>query len=294
LQTELDLRTGALTHVGIEPGRQTDAATDRQQARRGPGALRITDLGYFCLAVFAAVVGAGEHFLSRLQFGTGVGLPGGPAVDLLRWLAGQPERLIDRPIELGLGQRLPCRLIAWRVPPAQAGRRRQKLRAAHARKWSREPTAQRLAWCDWTILVTSVPAETLSAAEAVVLYRARWQVELLFKRWKSQDRVAAADGSTEPRRMVRVWGRLLAAVVRHWLVVAAAWGDPTRSFAKAAAAAGRFVGRLLAGLDRPAALAETIAALAGVVATTCRRNRRSTPGTLELLNDPGRLDFGLT
>jgi hypothetical protein len=294
LQTELDLRTGAVTHVGIEPGRWSDAATDRQRVRRGPGTLRITDLGYFCLAVFAAMVRADEDFLSRLQFGTGVGLPGGPAVDLLRWLAGRPERLIDRPIELGLKERLPCRLIAWRVPPDQAHRRRQKLRATHRRKWGREPTAERLAWCDWTILVTSVPIERLSAAEAIVLYRARWQIELLFKRWKSQDRVAAVSGSTEVRQMVRVWARLLAALVRHWLVVATAWSDPTRSWAKVADAVGRFVGRILASLNRVSALAETINDLGRMIATTCRRNRRSKPGTAELLNDVGRLDFGLT
>lgn len=293
LQTDLDLRTGGL-QLEVESGRQTDAATDRQHVRRGPWALRITDLGYFCLAVFAAAVGAGEHFLSRLQFGTGVGLPGGPAVDLLRWLAGQPERLVDRPIELGLKQRLPCRLIAWRVPAEQAGRRRPKLRENHRRKWGREPTADRLAWCDWTILVTSVPAEQLMAAEAIVLYRARWQIELLFKRWKSQDRVAAADGSTEPRRMVRVWARLLAAVVQHWLVVTTAWGDPTRSWGKVAEAVRQFVGRTAASLDRAAVLAETIAVLARVVETTCRRNQRSKPGTAGLLNNVGRLDFGLT
>jgi hypothetical protein len=294
LQTELDLRTGALAHVGVEPGRRTDAATERQQVRRGPGALRITDLGYFCLAVFAAVVGAGEHFLSRLQFGTGVRLPGGSAVDLMRWLAGRPERLVDRAIELGLKRRLPCRLIAWRVPPELAERRRHKLRVNFRRKWGREPTAERLAWCDWTILVTSVPVERLSAAEAVVLYRARWQIELLFKRWKSQDRVAALTGATEVRQMVGVWARLLAAVVRHWLVVATAWADPTRSWHKAAAAVGRFAGRIAASLQNASALADTLAALSRVVATTCRRNRRSKPGTAELLNDVGRLEFGLT
>jgi hypothetical protein len=44
----------------------------------------------------------------------------------------------------------------------------------------REPSAERLAWCDWTILVTNVPVELMTPEEVVVLYRARWQVELLF------------------------------------------------------------------------------------------------------------------
>ena len=57
LQTEIDLRGGALSHVEIEPGRRPDSATCRQQADHYlPGSLRITDLGYFNLAVFASMV----------------------------------------------------------------------------------------------------------------------------------------------------------------------------------------------------------------------------------------------
>ena len=58
LQTELDLRSGALSHVQIEAGRSPDGATNRQQARRGEGSLRISDLGYFNVAVFAAMAAA--------------------------------------------------------------------------------------------------------------------------------------------------------------------------------------------------------------------------------------------
>jgi hypothetical protein len=293
LQTELDLRTGALA-VAVEPGRSADSSTGRQHVRREKGALRVTDLGYFSLAVFAAMVSAGEHFLSRLQFGTGVQLPDGGVIDLLGWLARQPGRVVDQPIRLGLDQQLACRLLAWRLPPERANRRRQKLRAEHRRKWGREPSAGRLAWCGWTVLVTSVPPGQLTSAEAIVLYRARWQIELLFKRWKSQDRVAELSGSTEVRQMVRFWARLLAAVVQHWLVVATAWGDPTRSWGKVAEAVRWFVGRLLAALGHPTVLQEAIADLSRVVATTCRRNRRAKPGTAELLNDVGLLDFGLT
>src|SRR5947208_1445179 len=86
---------------GPGPGRRADGGTSRQHARRADGALRITDLGYFSVAVFAAMVAAGEHFLSRLQYGTGVRLAGGAAADVLRWLAGQAGPLVDRPIHLG-------------------------------------------------------------------------------------------------------------------------------------------------------------------------------------------------
>lgn len=294
LQTELDLRSGGLSHVEIESGRSTDNATSRQQVRREPGSLRITDLGYFNTAVFAAMVAAGEHFLSRLQFGTGVSRPEGPALAVLEWLAAQAGPLVDRSIRLGLEQQLACRLIAWRLPAESANRRRQKLRATLRRKRRREPTAERLAWCDWTILVTSVPEDRLTAEEALVLYRARWQIELLFKRWKSQNRVGELSGSTAVRQMVRVWARLLAAVVQHWLVVASAWGDPIRSWGKAAEAVRSFVGRLLVSLDEASALEGVLVDLIRVVGATCRRNRRTKPGTVELLNNVKLLDFELT
>jgi hypothetical protein len=294
LQTEWDLRSGAVTHVEIEPGRSPDGATTRQDARRGPGSLRITDLGYFSLAVFAAMTQAGEYFLSRLQFPTGVMLPTGEAVDLLKWLSKEPGRFVDRMVRLGKEQRLLCRLIAWRLPEEQANRRRQKLRHESRHKYGKEPTAQRLAWCDWTILVTNVPIEKMTPEEAVVLYRARWQVELLFKRWKSQDLVALLRGSTAVRQMVGVWSRLLAALVQHWLVIGSVWGDPTKSLSKVCEAIRDFVGRLAAGLDRLAELERVLADLCATLAKTCRRNKRSKPGTFELLNDVTLLDFSLT
>lgn len=294
LQTELDLRSGAVTHIEIEPGRIPDGATSRQNVRRAPGSLRITDLGYFSLAVFAAMTQAGEYFLSRLQFPTSVLSPAGTRLDLLHWLAEQAVPFVDQQVRLGDKQQFLCRLIAWRLPEEQANRRRQRLCYENVRKYGKMPQAKRLAWCDWTILVTNVPREKMNPQEAVVLYRARWQVELLFKRWKSQDRVALLKGSTTVRQMVGVWARLLVALVRHWLVVGSVWGDPTKSLSKVCEAVRTFAGRLATSLDCRSALERTLADLCAVVTKTCRRNKRSKPGTFELLNNVKLLDFRLT
>ncbi len=290
LQTELDLRSGAVAHVALEPGRCADGATARQQARHGPGSLRVTDLGYFDLAVFAALAAAGEYFLSRLQPGVAVAA-GGRWVDVLPWLARQAGGFVEAAVVLGKGQRLPARLIAWRLPQEQADRRRRKLRRAHRDKYGKEPSAERLAWCDWTALVTNAPAGKLSPAEAAVLYRARWQVELLFKRWKSQGRVAELTGSTAERQMAGVWARLLAALVQHWLVLAGVWGDPAKSLSKACEAVRAFAARLAAGLGRAPELGRVLTELRQTLERTCRRNKRAKAGTFELLNDVRRLDY---
>jgi hypothetical protein len=293
LQTEFDLRSGALAHVEIEPGRSPDGATSRQDVRRGKGSLRIADLGYFALPVFAAMVAAGEYFLSRLQFGTHV-LHEGLTVDLLPWLAKQTGPFVDVSVLLGKEQCLPCRLIAWRLPKEQADSRRRKLRQETMKKKGREPSAERLAWCDWTILVMNLPADLLTPKEATVLYRARWQVELLFKRWKSQGLVAELSGSTVVRQMVRVWARLSAAVVQHWLTVGSVWGDPSKSLHKVYEAVRAFVGRLAASLDCQTDLERVLADIRATLRKTCRRDKRSKAGTFELLNDVELLDFCLT
>jgi hypothetical protein len=321
LQTEWDLRSGALTHVEIEEGRSCDNASSRQDARRGPGSLRIADLGYFDLAVFAEMQAAGEYFLSRLQFGTRVLLGAVSAasnavlamseavseeatevleaIDLLPWLVEQrllqSDGFVEREIVLGKKQRLRCRLIAWRLPQEQADGRRAKLRQEMQSKKGREPSAERLAWCDWSILVTNVGEAMLTPKEAVVLYRTRWQVELLFKRWKSQGLVAQLSGSTAERQMVRVWARLLATLVQHWLVVGSMWGNADKSLSKASEAVRSFAGRLAAALgNAKTLLTEVLGEIGTVLTKTCRRDKRSKPGTFELLNDPDLLEFGLT
>jgi hypothetical protein len=80
----------------------------------------------------------------------------GAALNVLERLTRQPGPSVDAAIRLG-GEQLPCRLIAWRLPAEQANRRRQKLRKETRSKYGSEPSAERLAWCDWTILVTNVP-----------------------------------------------------------------------------------------------------------------------------------------
>ena len=300
LQTELDLLTGAVT-VELEQGRSPDAASPRQQERHGKGSLRITDLGYFNVDVFAEQDAKDEYFLSRLQFGTSVMLrtghadeKPGEAVDLMSWLAKQSGPFVDQLIFLSQKKKLACRMIAWRLPEEQANRRRQKLREDCLRKRGREPCAERLAWCDWTILVTNVPIEMLTPKEAAGLYRARWQVELLFKRCKSLNLVALLSGSTDVRQMVRMWSRLLMSLVQHWLIIGTVWGDPSKSLHKVSEAIRDFATRLAASLTNNLELARVIADLNKVLSKTCRRDQRSKPGTFELLNDVDLLDFGLT
>jgi len=294
LQVRWDLRSGAIDALAIEAGRDCDSKTSLQETALTPGSLRITDLGYFDTEVFQRLGQQGVFWVSRLLFGTSVFDPRGQRLRLLDWLAGQPGPFVDRPILMGTERKVACRVVAWRVPEEVANRRRQKLIAETRRKDGRVPSRERLAWCDWTILVTNVPEDLLRATEVAILYRARWQIELLLKRWKSLGLIAELTGSTVERQMVRLWSRLLAVLVQHWVLLATAWGDPRRSLAKACESIRRHAVLLIAALGDQAQLASTLERLGHILQRTAKQNRRKKPSTFELLNDPSLLEYSLT
>lgn len=293
LQVQWDLGYGGLRAVGIEAGRGCDYKTPLQHAPLPPGSLRITDLGYFDLEVFKDLGENGVFWLSRLQFGTVVFTAEGRRLELLDWLGQQSGPWVDQPVLIGSECKLSCRLVAWRVPEEVANRRRQKLIESARSKYGRTPTAERLAWCDWTILVTNVPPEKATAREVAVLYRARWQVELLFKRWKSLGLIAELSGSTVVRQMARLWCRLLAVLIQHWLLLTRASSDPRCSLFKACNALGRFALLLARSLDDPKRLEAEIKILGDILATA-RQNKRKRANAFQLLENPDCLDYVLT
>ena len=226
LQVRFDLCRGTLEGPLLTDGRTHENTSPLQHAPLPPGALRVADLGFFNLDVFAAMQAQGVYWLSRLLLSTAVFTPDGTHCDVLRWLATQQAPTVERPVCLGAAHHLPACLLAARVPEEVAAQRRRRLHA-DARRHGRTPSAAQLAAADWTLLVTTVPADRLTLPEALVLYRARWQVELLFKLWKSHGEIDASR-STKPWRVLReVFATVLAMIIQHWVLLTGCWSFPT-------------------------------------------------------------------
>jgi hypothetical protein len=204
-----------------------------QDAPVAPGVLRLADLGFFDLAVLASLTAQRAHWLTRLQVGT-VALDGaGQRLDLVALLRQECKRTLDLPILLGVEERLPCRLLAERVPKEVADDRRQRLRT-DARRRGQTVSPRGLALADWTIRVTNVPAAQLTVAQAMAVGRVRWQIELLFKLWKSHGKIDEWRSAKPWRILSEVYAKLLAMVIQHWVLVVASWHAPERSMVKGA------------------------------------------------------------
>jgi hypothetical protein len=103
----------------------------------------------------------------------------------------------------------------------------------------------------WTVYVTNVPAARLSLAEAFVLGRARWQIELLFKLWKSGGRLDESRSADPWRILGEVYAKLVAMVTQHWLLLEGCWDRPDRSLTRAAQTIREHAVCLPRALDQP-------------------------------------------
>lgn len=86
------------------------------------------------------------------------------------------------------GQRYRVRLIASKLPADKVAAIRKRKRRK-AQKAGRKITSRTLQLASWLLLITTLDA-SWSASDVLRLYRARWQIELLFKRLKQLMRVA--------------------------------------------------------------------------------------------------------
>jgi hypothetical protein len=287
LQVQWEWLSGQITRLELQPGRTSDHAAPAHSQPLPAGALRLADLGYFRLDTLAETAAAGAFFLTRLKHGTRVftaaGEQAGEQLNLLDWLTGPGEAVRDRAVQLGARQRLACRLVTVRVPPPVAAERRRKLRRAAQIK-GQMVSAERLALAGWTLLLTNAPVEQLSAAEAVVVATVRWQMELLFKLWKSHGQLGISRSGQAWRQLCEIYAKLLGQLIQHWVLLLGCWDRPDRSLVRAAQTVRLFALSLALALDSPSTIEKLLRIIQRCLATGGRLNkRRAKPSTFQRL-----------
>lgn len=272
VQAQLDLCTGGLT-LHLHDGRTSDRPTLRALPPLPPGSLPLFDLGYFAVPTLAALVAQGTPMLSRLLTQTALYTADGTRVVLTALLAATHGMTLDRPLRLGAAVRLPCRLLAQRLSDQEAALRFAR-QAEEARAAGTPLPQEARPLSHWLLLVTSLAADQLTLAEAVVLYRLRWQVELLFKRWKSLGLVDTWRSACPERILCEVYANLLAALLTQWLIAVAGWQRADKSLWQATRAVqGRALALLSSVRHGIRRLTEELHLL-GLLLSTCRLTAR--------------------
>lgn len=288
LQVIWDCLAGGLQMLW-EVGKQNDSTSSVMQQIPPAGSLSIKDLGYFSLERFRAWQEAKAHWISRGISDLLLWIDGRPH-DLHDWLKTQPPGPINCWVEVGK-TRLRCRLVALRAPEEVAARRRQKAYDKAAKK-SRQPSARHLATCDWTVFLTSCGDELLNWKEVVVLYRLRWQIELLFKLWKSHNLLEEHRSDEPVRQMAEFYAKLTAVIVQHWLILTSVWQDERVSLTKAARLIRDYLPQLMLAIADHGELTTVLMHWRDTLYDLARIDKRkAAPSNPQLLKNAGLLTF---
>jgi hypothetical protein len=282
----LDLARGTLLGPELTDGKEQDRNADLMATILPRGSLRIADLGYFRLGELARLSAFGVFFVTRYHSKADFYDAEGHLRKPDAFLSKQKTDRLDLPIFLGSDERLPCRLLAVRAPKEVSEERRRKLREK-AKARGQTPSERELTLCDWTILVTSAPSEMLSVEETFVLARLRWQIELIFKLWKSQLLLDEWRSKKRWRILCEIYAKLLAALLLHWTLVATDWDIPDRSAFKAAKTIRLFAPLVALALQAKLSWETIFDDLSRCLRCGCRLNKRKkAPSSAQLTFDP--------
>ena len=188
IQLVWEYKSSTFAHFALTPWNIPDnkyIATVVALAQKG--SLFLFDLGYFKFQALARLATAGAYFLTRLNHQTTIFAPsagGMQHIELTQMLQAVEGNLIERDIFLGAKELVPSRLVAVRMPESIVNERR-RIAKKKAKKKGYMPSKAHLNLLAWNLFISNVPSMIWKTATVVKAYPIRWQIELIFKSWKS-------------------------------------------------------------------------------------------------------------
>ena len=224
-----DYQAGQVSALEAVAGRSPDQHCKLHRQQLKAGSLQLFDLGYFEQTALGDIAAAEAYFICRLHpqvgiYATAQATSALDSAELVRHLKGERHEMVGY---VGSKMHLPVRIVFQRLAPQVVEERRRKIQAS-ARRKGKTHSQTYLMLLEWAILITNVPQECLSFEQVMALYPIRWQIELVFKLWKSHAKLASV-GQWHPQRVLcHIYARLLVLVLFHWLVAPwrfGQWGE---------------------------------------------------------------------
>lgn len=232
LQLMFDYLNGQVSKMTMTEGCRSDQGFTKYFEDIEKGALYLQDLGYFKLSSFAKIHQHGAYFVSRHLYSATLFDEQNQKIDLYEYL-NQSGLFFERDVILGEKEKVPVRLIAFRLPADLLESRIRKIRRAFQRK-GKTPSAEVLKFASWSIYITNVSKEIFSAEQVYLVYTVRWQIELFFKLCKGQVGINKIRGRSQNRVICEIYAKLICVVQFLYLCYPLRWDENQEiSFEKA-------------------------------------------------------------
>lgn len=215
IQYEFDLLSGKLNDLTLSDALRQDSTDARQSVELIPeGALVLRDMGYFGLDVFKSITDRGAFFLSRLTPNTSIfeqhkeQLVELNVDEILRRVNKSSIKRIELDVKIGAKVKLPVRMVVEKLPRKERAEKLKKLRQL-AQKKQRILSEEYCKWAGLQILITNIPADVCGSGNLKRIYKLRWQIELIFKTWKSICQIDKTGKVNQHRLLCYLYGALL-------------------------------------------------------------------------------------
>lgn len=227
LQHDFDLLSGKTLRLDFRNGKETDTEWLNQKGMEiQPDDLHLMDLGYYKLEHLATVDEQGGFFISRYKVGTSVFTKNEEgkyvALDWAAMLKQVKGNDFERVVYLGAGKKkLKVRLHLQKMPEEVAQNRLKKYKAKESnqsKKGRQHQTSDfKKELAHYNIFITNAPQELLRGNQIYQFYRLRWQIELLFKIWKSLFDIDKIGKMSIARFECYLYGKLIAILLGGYI-----------------------------------------------------------------------------
>ncbi|WP_144506953.1 IS4-like element IS231H family transposase [Bacillus mycoides] len=227
IQLEYDLHSGQFLNFQIGPGKNNDKTFGTEcLATLRPGDLCIRDLGYFSLEDLDQMDQRGTYYISRLKLNTNVYVKNpNPEyfkngaikkqseyiqIDVKQILKQlQPGETFElKNAYVGDKQQLFARVIFNRLTEKQLQKRRVKI-AEKEKSKNRTYSEKSKLIAGLNVYVTNTPWEWVPMEQVHELYTLRWQIEIIFKTWKSLFKIDHYSTVKQERLECQLYGKLI-------------------------------------------------------------------------------------
>mgnify|MGYP006296882039 FL=1 len=221
LQYEFDLLTGNWKRFELTKATrndQEDSKTTLDNIHQDDLLLR--DLGYITMTYLKGVVKNQAYYINRLPSAMNVYYKENDQIKKLEW-AEIDKRMkqggfdqLELNVYLGKKEMLPTRLIIQPVPE-EVYKDRIRKTTKHTKSKGCQVSNEYKIRAHYNMFITNTSKEQLNAWEVVKLYSLRWQIELVFKTWKSNMKIHLTKKVKKERFECQLIAKILWVVI-NW------------------------------------------------------------------------------
>jgi hypothetical protein len=225
IQVEYDVLNGSINDLTVNAFNDQDATDSLATIEKTQaGDLVIRDLAYMSLEVLKKFIIKAVIFICRVNPNTKIyEFKKGNYEELnfdkiKRYMKAQNRSCIEKQVYLSLKYKLKVRLIIYLLPDEVVNERLRKANQENKKKGRGQCSKQYKARACFNLFITNGAKDVIPIEKVYHFYQLRWQIELMFKIWKSLCNIDKVKKVKRHRLECYIFSRLIF-IVFAWQII---------------------------------------------------------------------------